>query len=76
MNCETSHTYEWVALNFNQILTSRQTTFKATKNHRKIIGLNAFDNRVFILNDRIPLNRFNLNFDTFKVKCKNEILKS
>ena len=35
INCEPPHTYEWVALNFNQILTSRQTTFKIMRNNKK-----------------------------------------
>ena len=34
-----SHTCEWVHLNFNQILTSRQTTFMARKSNRKKVGL-------------------------------------
>ena len=40
---------EWVALNFNQILTSRQTNFISTKSNRKRVGSNAIANRVFIV---------------------------
>ena len=69
-----SHTCEWVHLNFNQILTSRQTTFMSAKNNRKRVGLNAFANRFFILNGRIPLVWFNMSFDCFKVHCKKEFL--
>ena len=47
---DSPNTLEWVALNFNQIKTSRQTTFMATKNNRKKCVLNAFGNRAFILN--------------------------
>ena len=40
-------TNEWVHLNFNQIFTSRQKNFMATKNNHKRVGLNAFANRVY-----------------------------
>ena len=57
----------------------------ATFQHQKIVVLTStvFDsismtnaNRTFILNDRIPLNWFNLSFETYKVKCKIEFLKN
>ena len=69
-----SHTCEWVHLNFNQILTSRQTTFMAKKGNRRRVGLNAFANRVFVLNGRVPLDWFTMNIDTYKVHCKKEFL--
>ena len=69
-----SHTCEWVHLNFNKILTSRQTTFMANKNNRKKVGLNAIANRIYILNGRIPLSWFNMSIDTYKVHCKKEFL--
>ena len=69
-----SHTCEWVHLNFNLILTSRQTTFMSRKSNNKRVGLNAFANRVFILNGRIPLDWLNMSINTFKVHCKKEFL--
>ena len=39
-------TQEWVALNFNPILTSRHTLFMATKSNQKRVVLNAQANRV------------------------------
>ena len=68
------HTCEWIHLNFNQIFTSRQITFMATKSNKKRVGLNAIANRVFILNGRIPLTWFNMVIDTFKINCKKEFL--
>ena len=65
-------TTEWVALNFNQILTSRQTKFIATKTNKRKVGLNALANRAYILNNRVPLEWFNLSFNSFKVHCKKE----
>ena len=70
----TSNTIEWVALNFNQILTSRQSNFITVKANRKKVGLNAFANRTFILNNKIPLKWFNMTLETFKIHCKKEFL--
>ena len=69
-----NYTTEWVALNFNQTLTSRQTHFNTLKNNRKRVGLNALANRLYILNNRIPLTWLNLSLDTFKIHCKKEFL--
>ena len=63
---------ELVAINYNQILTSRQTKFHASKVNNRKVGLNALANRVYILNNRIPLEWFNMCLDTFKVHCKKE----
>ena len=49
-------------------------TFTARKSNRKRVGLNAFANRVFVLNGRIPLDWFAMNIDTYKVHCKKEFL--
>ena len=61
---------EWYALNFNQILSSRQTNFKIAKTNRLKVGLNALANRLFILNEQVPLIWLGGGFETFKVKCK------
>ena len=67
-------TTEWVALNLNQILTSRQARFFATRSNNRKVGLNALANRVYILNNRIPLNWFNMSYETYKVHCKKEFI--
>jgi hypothetical protein len=46
---------EWLHLNDNIILTSRQTKFKCFKNNSLRIGLNCLANRFHHLNDMIPL---------------------
>ena len=71
---DSEFTTEWVSLNFNQILTSRQNKFLAGRANNKKVGLNAFANRVYILNNKIPLDWFNLTYDTFKIRCKKELL--
>ena len=55
MNGTEPYTFEWVSLNFNQILTSRQTTFKILKDNKQKIGLNALANQLTILNGKNPL---------------------
>ena len=64
------HSMEWVALNVNQINTSRQTNFISTKSHKKRVGLNALANRFFILNNKIPLAELSKSLNTFKIFCK------
>ena len=66
---------EWVALNFNQILTSRQTKFISAKANKRKVGLNALANRAYVLNNRIPLEWFNMSFDAYKVHCKKEFVQ-
>ena len=65
-------TIEWVAINCNQVFTSRQIFFTSIVTNLKRVGLNALANRLNILNGRISLMHFNKNYDTFKVFCKNE----
>ena len=64
----TKPSLEWCALQFNQIITSRPTKFK--NKNRLRVGLNALANRLFILNEQIPLNWLDGGYGTFKVKCK------
>ena len=43
------YTLEWTEMNFNQILTSRQTTFSILKTNATKVGMNQFSNRDFLL---------------------------
>ena len=49
------HTLEWVSLNVNQIITTRQSNFIIMKTNRTKVGLNILSNRLHILNGMIPL---------------------
>ena len=71
---ENEHSFEWVNLNINQILTSRQTNFLIMKTNNNKVGLNILTNRLHILNGKIPLSWLNLTLSTFKVKCKQLLL--
>jgi hypothetical protein len=65
---------EWIELNLNQFFTSRQTNFMSNTNNRHVIGSNALCNRFKLLNDKINLNHFNLNFNSYKIVCKKLFL--
>ena len=65
---------EWQFLNFNQVLTLRQTLFCTMKANLRRVGLNALANRLFILNNKIPLDWLNLSYNSFKIKCKEKLL--
>ena len=59
---------EWVALNTNTILTTRQKTLISSRNNKKKVGLRAIANQ--ILNGRIPIDMLNKSLYTYKVFCK------
>ena len=64
---------EFIRLNINQILTSRQEKFIAIKTNNIKVGVNCLANRFYLLNGTIPLQWLNNSIDTFKVKCKKTI---
>ena len=70
----TSQSLDWISLNFDQILTTRQTTFQIIKSNNTKVGLNILNNRLAILNGKIPLNWLSVSLDTFKVHCKKLFL--
>ena len=67
---------DWISLNFDQILTSRQTVFLISKTNKTKVGLNILPNRFSILNGLIPLTWLNASMDTFKVHCKKLFLST
>ena len=68
------HSLEWVQLNYNQILTSRQTKFSISKESSKKVGQNMLTDRLSSLNGMIPFEWLNNSIETYKVKCKNLLL--
>ena len=73
---KTSYSYcefnsvEFILLNFNQIFTSCQTTFKTNKSNRTKVGIISLVNRLHSINDKIPLDWLRLSMESFKLKCK------
>ena len=61
---------EFVGLDFNQILTGRQSNFISSKSNNFKVGINALSNRFYLLNNKIPLQWLNLSLNAFKVYCK------
>ena len=62
---------EWIALNFQQILTTRQTKFLTIKTNNKKIGNNILTNRFHLLNNKINLSDLSESLASFKVKQKS-----
>jgi hypothetical protein len=46
---------EWVHLNWQQTITSKQTTFKIVRNNNYKVGMNCKSNKFHVLNNKIPL---------------------
>ena len=65
---------EWVTLNFNQINTSRQLTFKCEASNKYVVGKNVPSNRFSELNGMIPLDWLNKSVVSFKILCKQKFL--
>ena len=68
------YSLEWLHLNQNQILTSRQVYFEILKSNSLRVGLNALANRLADINGRIKLSLLNLSYVSFKLKCKELFL--
>ena len=66
---------EFEIVNFNQILIERQTNFIKSKSISLKVVINSLANRLFVINNGIPLNWLNMSTDTFKVHCKKAFLK-
>ena len=67
-------TQDWLNINENIILGSRQTKFSINKSCRLKVGMNALSNRFNYLNNKIDLNWLNLSYESFKIKCKRLFL--
>ena len=65
---------EFAALNYNQILTSRQTKFITSKDNKTKVGMNSLSNRLFYINWLVPLEWLNLSIGGYIVKCKELFL--
>ena len=65
---------DWISLNFDQILTTRQTVFLISKTNKTKVSLNTLANRLSILNGQIPLQWLTATLDTFKECCKKLFL--
>ena len=65
---------EFSHLNYNQVLTGRQTKFKTIKTNNLRAGLNALSNRFHCLIDLRPLSWLNMSMNAFKVHCKRLLL--
>ena len=67
---------DWIALNFDQILTSRQTHFLISKSNKHKVGMNILPNRFSVSNGIIPLSWLNYSIDKFKINVKKLVLST
>ena len=65
---------DWVALNFFQFMSSRQTRFAISTNSNYKVGNNILSNQLSILNNKIDLTWLNDSLSTFKINCKKLLL--
>ena len=67
----TNPSLDWVILNYNQILTTRQTKFLISKSNKNKVGLNILPKRLSVLNGMIPLTWlvFNVNLISERIEC-------
>ena len=69
-----NYSLEWVSLNKNLIMTSRQRNFAIMKSNNRKVGMKTLTNRLSCLNGLIPLDWLNGSIEQFKIKCKRLIL--
>ena len=74
-NNEVPH-FEWLALNIDQIFTSRSNKFQVLTVINYKVGSNILTHRLSVINNQIPLSWLNLSKETFKIKCKELFLKA
>ena len=55
--------------------TSRQINFQIFKIHNTRVGLNTTENKLFLLNNLIGLDKLNMNFAHYKKLAKIQFLK-
>ena len=65
---------EWLHLNINHVLTSRQTNFIVNRDCKHTIGMNTITNRLHSLKNIIPLEWLNQNYLQYKLSCKAKFL--
>ena len=67
---------DWIGLNFDQILTSRQTHFLISKSNKHKVGLNILPDGFSVLNGIIPLSWFNFSIENLKINAKRLLLST
>ena len=58
---------DWIAQNFTQSLTSRQTKLRAMRSNKFKVGENLHSNCLCILNGEIESEWLNMSLDSYKV---------
>ena len=64
----------WLSLNFDQIIPSRQSVFITSRNNNYNVGINVSSNKFCVLNRTITLDWLNMPINSFKILCKQKFL--
>ena len=67
---------DWIDLNFNQLLSSREKFFNFVKSSHSKTGNNLLSSRLTVLNKKIKLQNLNMSIVPYKVICKNIFIQS
>ena len=62
---------DWIDLNFNQTLTSRETFFNCVKSAHSKAGKNLLSSRLTVINKKIKLQNLKMNLTPYKISCKH-----
>jgi hypothetical protein len=65
---------EWLHLNIDQAITSRQSKFQIYRSNRTKIGRHSMCNRYYQLNAKIPLAWLGKSYQCYKIHCKHLFL--
>ena len=65
---------DWLSRIFYHANKSGQTTFNIRKSNLHVVGMNVLNNRFRKLNNKLPLDWFNLTINLFKLSCKKLFL--
>ena len=66
---------DWIQLNFNQAMSSRQQYFECNDQSNFKVGKNILSNRLCAINRKILLKWLNLSFGNYKINCKKLFLE-
>ena len=66
---------EWIDLFSNQTFNNRSRSANFVENNNFKIGKNILCNRFVILNNKISYESLNLSYGSYKIQCKELLLK-
>ena len=65
---------DWIELNFNQAMSTREIFFNSVKTNQTKIGNNLLSSRFAMFKKKIKLKDLNMSLNSFKAKYKQVLL--